>query len=127
MNKDKIKDKIMNYYHSHDEYYDKLELVFSERASAAIKIGSFDIMQYAKDAQTIRQRRPKGLPKRTIAFLTGFGYNKFPSGSSYFRMETDRYSNLAICKKPLNKGFFALANEKRSKKGAYVLWRLKSD
>jgi ubiquinone/menaquinone biosynthesis C-methylase UbiE len=53
MNKDKIKDKIINYYHSHDEYYDKLELVFSERANNAIKIGSFDIMKYAKDAQTI--------------------------------------------------------------------------
>jgi hypothetical protein len=25
-------------------------------------------------------------------------------------METDRYSNLAVCKKPLNKGFFAPAN-----------------
>jgi len=36
--------------------------------------------------------------------------NEFPSGNSYFRMETDRYSNLAVCKKPLNKGFFALAN-----------------
>jgi ubiquinone/menaquinone biosynthesis C-methylase UbiE len=51
--KDRIKEKITNYYHTHDEYYDKLETVFSDRADEAIKRGSFDIMEYAERADAI--------------------------------------------------------------------------
>jgi SAM-dependent methyltransferase len=53
MQKNQIKEKIVSYYKSHREYFEKLDTVFSDRGEMAYKRGSYDILVLAEPAKRI--------------------------------------------------------------------------
>ena len=53
LNKIEIKNKLLTYYRSHNEYFEKLDCVFAERGRAAYKRGRFDILTYVIDASCV--------------------------------------------------------------------------
>lgn len=53
MKNKEIKDKMTTYYHTNEAYFNMLEDVFTGRGERALKIGSFDIISYVKDARKI--------------------------------------------------------------------------